>query len=251
MPVTFHLVRHAQGFHNLSREHEKIQDPDLTDLGKQQCAALKASFPYNNNLTHFVASPLKRALSTCLLGFAPPAEIPIVALAELKEVGDAPCDTGSHIELLKRDFPHLLDLSHVPEAWTTVHDWVSWEVKLGQLKERAVGARAALQQLARSLEENEHVVVVTHGAFLHFLTEDYYGVKPKNATGWTNTEFRSYQFLGADNGDAALVETQESWTKRNGDIPRPSRQEQEALGEFYYEQLGPFLVPGSWLVKTE
>ncbi|KAJ4252393.1 hypothetical protein NW762_010991 [Fusarium torreyae] len=182
MPVTFHLVRHAQGFHNLSREHEKIQDPDLTDLGQRQCAALKASFPHHDKVTHFVTSPLKRALSTCLLGFAPPAEIPIIALAELKEVGDAPCDTGSNIELLKRDFPHFLDLSYVPEAWTTVYDWVSWDVKLSQLKERAVKARLALQQLAQGLGENEHAVIVTHGAFLHFLTDDYYGVKPKNGS---------------------------------------------------------------------
>lgn len=180
MAPTIHLVRHAHGFHNISREHENIKDPGLTELGEQQCKSLREIFPYHSQLACFVSSPLRRALSTCLLAFAPAPGAPIVALPELKEVGDSPCDTGSSPEILRKEINHLLDLSRVPVGWDTIPDWISWQDKLGQLKERAARARVALQQLVQCFGEDEHIVVVTHGAFLHFLADDYHGIKPNN-----------------------------------------------------------------------
>ncbi|PNY28675.1 Phosphoglycerate mutase family protein, partial [Tolypocladium capitatum] len=65
MAPTIHLVRHAQGVHNLSVENEALRDPDLTPLGEQQCAALRASFPHHARITRLAASPLRRTLRTC------------------------------------------------------------------------------------------------------------------------------------------------------------------------------------------
>lgn len=84
-----HLVRHAQvsapsskcrnaclvnhipkGYHNLSVANQGLRDPRLTPLGEQQCAGLRASFPHHHRITHLVASPMRRTLYTCLLGFA-------------------------------------------------------------------------------------------------------------------------------------------------------------------------------------
>lgn len=180
MPVTFHLIHNAQGFHNLSRDHESIQDPGLTPLGEQQCKALKEEFPYHGELTRFVASPLRRTLSTCLLAFAPSSDTPIIALPELKEVGDSPCDTGSDPQALQDEFGQLLDIGQVTAGWNCVAEWISWQVKLGHLQQRAARARRALHQLGQGLGENDHVAVVCHGAFLHFLTDDYVGVEPNS-----------------------------------------------------------------------
>ena len=48
MAPTLHLVRHAQGYHNLSKEDELLHDPDVTPLGERQCDELRASFPYHH-----------------------------------------------------------------------------------------------------------------------------------------------------------------------------------------------------------
>jgi len=71
MPTYIHLVRHAQGYHNLTAANHSLPDPDLTPLGKEQCAQLQKSFPYHSQVTHLVASPLRRTLYTCLLSFEP------------------------------------------------------------------------------------------------------------------------------------------------------------------------------------
>lgn len=67
MPPTIHLVRHAQGLHNFTRENEALPSPNLTSLGEQQYAALNLSFPYHNELRRFYAFPLRRTITTCHL----------------------------------------------------------------------------------------------------------------------------------------------------------------------------------------
>ena len=56
MTIYLHLVRHAQGFHNLSAANQQLPDPDLTPLGESQCAALRDAFPYHADLRYLVAS---------------------------------------------------------------------------------------------------------------------------------------------------------------------------------------------------
>lgn len=107
MPKTYiHLVRHAQGYHNLSVENYQIPDPDLTPLGEEQCAKLRKNFPYHDNITYLVASPMRRTLRTCLLSFAPAIEKgkKVIALPELQEVSTAPCDIGTDAKVLAEQF---------------------------------------------------------------------------------------------------------------------------------------------------
>ncbi|KAI1079994.1 phosphoglycerate mutase [Whalleya microplaca] len=252
MPATIHLVRHAEGVHNLSRENEAIRDPSLTSLGKQQCAALKRAFPYRDKLTHLFASPLRRALYTCLLSFssldrtaAPGSRPPVLALPEFQEVSDSPCDTGSEPGLLATEFADLVDLSRVPAGWTETVPWVSYASKLDELKARARAARRVLWELLRDSGSEEHVVVVTHGAFLHFLTQDYHGIAEAMSTGWKNTEFRSYQFADptGDDPEARLIETEESWQRRQAANDRPNKEEQAELQRTFFRQLEPHVSP--------
>ncbi|KAJ0168279.1 putative phosphatase SPAC5H10.03 [Colletotrichum tanaceti] len=198
MPVQVHLVRHAQGFHNLSLENEAIRDPLLTDLGKQQCAALRAAFPHHARLTHLVASPLRRTLHTCLLGFASDAAAPVgkslrvLALPEVQEVSDAPCDTGSAVADIEAEFAHRVDFGRVPADWTDKSSPESrWEPTLEKLEKRSAEARRVLREIVGDVRGDDHVVVVTHGGILHFLTNDWYGIGAKKGTFVSNPHPRT------------------------------------------------------------
>ncbi|KPM41158.1 hypothetical protein AK830_g5408 [Neonectria ditissima] len=253
MPVTIHLVRHAQGIHNLCQENESIPDPALTELGEQQCRELRAQFPHHDKVTRLFASPLRRTLNTCLLSFgrletadtAQNPHGPVVAIPELQEVSDSPCDTGSDAAILRREFAGLVDLQRVYDGWNAVPEWVSWQAKIAELQARALRARLVLREMLQFAGEDEHVVVVTHGAFLHFFTGDYYGIVPPRATAWNNTEVRSFQFLDPEGCDpeALLVETAPSWEIRYGDMPRPTLADQQMLQQAYYEQVQQWLDP--------
>jgi len=173
MPPTIHLVRHAQGVHNLSVENESIHDPDLTPLGESQCAALRASFP-RQRITRLVASPLRRTVNTCLLSFGEPDLLPVVALDCLQEVSDQPCDTGSSKDALAAEFGDALDLSRVSDAWTDKANG-PFEPTLEKLSARGREARRALREIAAG-DDDAHVVAVSHGGILHFVTDDWQGI---------------------------------------------------------------------------
>jgi len=179
MTIYIHLVRHAQGFHNLSTANEAIRDPLLTDLGKQQCHALRDSFPHHDRLTHLVASPMRRTLYTCLEAFGSHDDhgLRIVAVPEIQEISDAPCDTGSDPEVLAAEFGVAVDLSRVGADWTDKTEGSPWEPEFGKLEARARKARLFLRDLVAG-EEDAHVAVVTHGGLVHFLTEDWSGIQP-------------------------------------------------------------------------
>ena len=238
MPTYIHLVRHAQGFHNLSRANQALPDPDLTPLGKEQCARLAQTFPLHAQLTHLVASPLRRTLYTCLLSFAPAldgssassnptARAPpkqVIALPELQELSPMPCDVGSARAALDAEFGPAgqVDLRLVGEGWNDKSGASAFAPVMGRLEARARKARVWLRELGREFEAahpgvDAHVAVVTHGGFLHFLTGDWDGMNPVKGTGWENTEWRSYEFVEVEGDtDAALRETRVSWRRRRG-----------------------------------
>lgn len=172
MPPIIHFVRHAQAYHNLTINNYSMHDPDLTELGKQQCFDLQRAFPHHDRVTHVVASPIKRALWTALLGFSSTFAtrgIRLTALPELQENTDLPCDTGSDKEVLEREFANQpIDLSLVQEGWNDKKG--PWAPQSDAISERCKAARVWLRELAG---ENDQVVVVTHGSLLHTLTEDW------------------------------------------------------------------------------
>ena len=185
MTVTIHLVRHAQGFHNLNLTNQQIPDPYLTPTGKEQCAALRASFPYHDRLTHLVASPMRRTLQTCEQSFRPAVDakgLKVVAQPLVQEVSTLPCDVGSEPEVLAAEFKEWADISAVPKGWNDKTSPGSpWAPKVDALEERAKKARVWLRDLGRKWVaegkgESADIVVTTHGGFLHFLTQDWDGM---------------------------------------------------------------------------
>lgn len=77
---------------------------------------------------------------------------------------------------------------------------------------RAREARVFLRDLARRGPDDAHIVVVSHGGFIHFLTEDFSGLWGKYFTSYGNTTMRSFRFvdLHGDDPDTKMVQTEES-----------------------------------------
>ncbi|KAM3079504.1 hypothetical protein ACMFMG_005925 [Clarireedia jacksonii] len=235
MPTTIHLVRHAQGFHNLCPANHQMHDPLLTDLGLEQCRTLSQTFPHNSLITHLVASPLRRTIYTTLHSF--PSVLArgtkVIALPEIQETSDLPCDTGSDKAVLeeefsKGEFKGMVDLGLVGEGWNVKTG--KYEASSKASDGRAREARVWLRDLGRG-KEDVHVVVVTHGGFLHYFTEDWEDSSKFLGTGWANIEFRSYQFVDekGDDANASIKETRESRESRMGTEKELTREEQENL----------------------
>ncbi|KAG9250437.1 histidine phosphatase superfamily [Emericellopsis atlantica] len=241
MAPTIHLVRHAQGYHNLSVENEVIRDPDLTELGLQQCKELREAFIHHDKLTRLVASPLRRTVYTAIHAFGEDKLYPITALDLLQEVSTSPCDTGSAKEKLDEEFGNKLEVRGVDPAWTDKTADSKFEPTLEKLTARALEVRRVLRDLAG--DGDDHIVATSHGGFLHFLTDDWFGIPSGHATGWNNCEYRSYQFVdptGKDE-DAALQETPESWRRRQGLRVAPTRTEQKEMRAAVQKSVAPYL----------
>ncbi|RDL37050.1 Phosphoglycerate mutase-like protein [Venustampulla echinocandica] len=231
-----HLVRHAQGFHNLNAANHSLPDPDLTPLGEKQCETLSQIFPYHSKITHLIASPLRRTLYTALLSFpaAVKAGHKLLAVPELQETSDLPCDTGSSPAALKAEFEGNpkwnVDLSRVQEGWNVKTG--KYAPTASAISSRALEARLFLRSLASQSSqaasgEDVHIVVVTHGGYLHYFTEDWDGESKFCGTGWANTEFRSYEFSGGEEDEnAGLRELEESRERRKA-IPLTGDEKRE------------------------
>lgn len=91
----------------------------------------------------------------------------VIALPETQETADVPCDTGSDLSVLKKEMEGKpVDLSLVMEGWNSKTG--RWAPTSDAIEIRAREARQWLK--ARPEEE---IVLVTHGGFLHYLTEEW------------------------------------------------------------------------------
>lgn len=171
-PTHLHLIRHAQGFHNISTANHALRDPLLTPLGESQCHTLSTTLPSISTIDLIVASPIKRALYTALLTFrahltANPT-LRIIALPDLQETSNLPCDTGSDLAELQREFANMpIDFSHMTPGWNNKTTGPYAPVA------RHVMARARRSRRWIAAREEKEVAVVTHGGFLHYFTEDW------------------------------------------------------------------------------
>ncbi|KAE8151902.1 histidine phosphatase superfamily [Aspergillus avenaceus] len=188
MPPILHLVCHAQGEHNVNNFHY-IRGPMLTDLGKRQCQELRKAFQHHEDISLVLASPLKRT-----------------------ELSHLTCDLGVDRKDVVINAPKLiaegapaynldkLDLSMVGENWNSKAG--IYAPTLNAVRRRAASLRSWLWQ-----RPEKCIVLVTHGGFLHYLTEDWTGYDRSRGTGYMNCETRQYEFSsGSTQDDAHLVE---------------------------------------------
>jgi broad specificity phosphatase PhoE len=250
MAPIIHCVRHGQGFHNLGAGCYSLRDPCLTPLGEEQCRALRdISFPDQANISLIAASPLCRTLQSALLTFSPALRSnsskcspQILALPDAQETSDDPCDTGSDLSALRgivaeNNWP--VDLSLITDGWNVKTLESRYSPHSGAIKARARDARILLcrkiRELVRNGDTDAQIILVTHGGFLHYFTDDWEDSSQYPGTGWHNCETRSYVFEGdfmqdAD-GDARLTETTESRQRRGKMYPMYGREKQSELFE--------------------
>ncbi|KXL44553.1 hypothetical protein M433DRAFT_154956 [Acidomyces richmondensis BFW] len=248
MPQTIHCIRHAQGYHNLSIANHTLHDPLLTPYGEEQCRDLALHFPSHPDA--IIASPIKRTMYTALLTFASDLSanknLHVIALPELQETSDLPCDTGSAVEDLQSEFAGKpVDLSLVKAGWNSKR--MKWAPTQPAIEARAREARVWLAN-----RPEKEIAVVTHGGFLHYLTEDWSDSHKFQGTGWANTEFRSYTLDLTTPENPRLVETPESRRRRRGQEHAYDREEQAQLKRTStreWEKLG--YVNGSGMTAGE
>jgi len=178
----------------------------------RRCVGHVFGFPVQ--LTHNVlqvelllASPLRRALQTCAIAFEPALDrgLQIVALPMAEEASDAPCDTGSEVEVLQQEFPKV-DFDHLSYGWF-IHEG-EYATDPVSLNSRA----AKLRQFIRDRPERE-VVLVSHGFFNHYLTGDVNDRGEQTTPWWKETELRTYSFIEGHKL-AMIKETDESLLRR-------------------------------------
>lgn len=249
MAPIIHCVRHGQGFHNLGAGFYSLRDPRLTPLGEEQCEILRnTSFPDQSNISLITASPLCRTLHTAFLTFSPAltsnSKCPpqILALPDVQETSDELCDVGADPLSLRgivAENKWPIDLSLIKDGWNVKTLENRYSSHSSAIEARARDARLLLRQKIRELVRNgdtdAQIILVTHGGYLHYFTDDWEDSYQYPGTGWHNCETRSYAFEGdfmADvDGEARLAETMESRRKRGKTYPAYRRERQPELFE--------------------
>jgi len=164
-PAVIILVRHAQARHNLTKD-TSLHDPVLTELGIEQCKALREALKQRlgeERNVAIIASPMKRTLRTALLSldWLVSCGIPVEADANWQETTADPCNTGTPVAQLEADFLGVR-FSGVDPAYPD---------KTSPGSPYAY-TRSAVLARARSCVQNLHartekvVVVVSHSWFL-------------------------------------------------------------------------------------
>lgn len=230
MSPTVVCIRHAQGYHNLGKEYHSMSDPRLTKLGERQCSILKNSGIVDHSKVSVVtASPLTRTIHTAYLLFRDTLETEhchpaIIALPDTQESTDYPCDIGTDVDQLQEQCANEkwpVDLSRLDTSWNKKAAGTRYSASSQAITRRANAARKQIRQILRDLVDagnpDAQVVLVTHGGYLHYFTEDWTDSDKYPGTGWSNTEARTYTFTSSVHSDderAALTETKESLSRR-------------------------------------
>ncbi|KAF2971788.1 hypothetical protein GQX73_g1786 [Xylaria multiplex] len=221
MPPVIDVIRHAEATHNVTGDVYE-RDPNLTMKGETQAFRLGRSYAYMGHISHVVSSPMRRAVRTAIVAFEDVllAGKRVILLPELQETGARPSDMGQPPNSLEAAFRPHIDSSLLDRNWFYKGQGSKYIPDVALIEERAREARVFLRDLAQSGPDNAHIVVVSHGGFLQFLTEDFAGLSERYFTVYGNTALRSYRFanLFGRDPDAKLVET--SWSCQRSGLPR-------------------------------
>ncbi|KAK3271451.1 hypothetical protein CYMTET_20199 [Cymbomonas tetramitiformis] len=172
-----HLVRHAEGTHNVSKGYKlpEHHDARLTKKGIEQCARLSQSTTSLDRVQIIVTSPLTRTVQTSIHSFPSQLQrgVPFVALEECRETVNFTCDARRSISEIKGDFP-MIDYSLLEHDHDDV--WQKYEDKFGPQSafthERESKDHAHLQARASKFftwiagRAETELAVVTHSCFL-------------------------------------------------------------------------------------
>jgi len=158
------VIRHGQSEFNVrfaeTRTDPGIEDPHLTDVGRQQIAdgARFIQECYHERLSRILTSPYTRTLQSSEI-LAEILGLPIEITAEVGEHAHFACDVGTERSKLEQDWQHL-NFGDLPEVWWP-HREDEPEVDRRAMRFRA---RMAEDRLWRG------TLLVTHWGFIRSLT---------------------------------------------------------------------------------
>lgn len=183
-----------------------LPDPPLTPLGfGPQSEELKVALqglPLAQEIDLIVISPMRRTLQTAQqgLGWLMDKGVPVILRAEWQENSAKPCDTGSSIADMSKEWPQF--------AWDTVDpiypskaDGTLYEFSKDGLARRGVEARKWLKSRPEKV-----VAVVSHSGFLRI------GVSYRK---YENADFRIFDF-GEGHDDVGGILVERELTEKNG-----------------------------------
>ncbi|KAL0252684.1 hypothetical protein I308_102076 [Cryptococcus tetragattii IND107] len=184
-------ARHGQAEHNTIKERYQIPDeigqilypildPDLTDLGRSQAAALgyalqreaKRGMPLPSK---WYVSPMKRAGETCGIewgwlfeeskGKGKGHGVPATVIENLREhLHVHECDKRSSLSELQRDFPSF---TYTPETTEEDELWQPGEVRGRETEEELVARRGAgIAQVLDMSEDSIYISITSHSGAL-------------------------------------------------------------------------------------
>jgi broad specificity phosphatase PhoE len=163
------LIRHGQTEFNrifsATRRDPGIRDPELTETGRFQAAAVAVVLQAVNPRL-LISSPYARALETAEI-IASHLELPIRVEALVAERCAFICDIGSPLATLRGRWPNIA-FDHLCDPW-----WPSQEESEDVLYERSEAFR---RRMAEDLWSR--VAVVTHWGFIRAVT----GLKVPNGS---------------------------------------------------------------------
>jgi broad specificity phosphatase PhoE len=173
-----HMVRHAEGTHNVEENYKDSQNIDarLTPKGKQQCDRLaqRLAETLSREDVCVVTSPMTRCVQTALHSFSFLAEtndIRFVAHESWRETVNFNCDRRRRISEIAQEFPRVdfsLCRDDVDSIWESYRQRLSedWDRPMESAELHAVAKRALEGfQMLETIPQNQ-VVVCTHSAFL-------------------------------------------------------------------------------------
>ncbi|KAI0842365.1 phosphoglycerate mutase-like protein [Hypoxylon sp. FL0890] len=212
MPPTVILVRHAQARHNAEKNFT-IPDPDLTEEGHEQCAELRKSLmenPLAQKAEATIVSPLRRTIQTALrsVDWLIEKGVKIEADADWQENSAQPCDTGSAIDELTKEFP-MVDFSKVDPVFP---DKTSPAASKYHFTKAAIlnRAQSALKRLYARPEKI--IIVVSHSAFLRLAVSGYW---------YFNADYRVFDFAPMNSiEDGFRLEQHQSTREKGGGLGR-------------------------------
>lgn len=156
------LMRHGQSEFNViygeTRQDPGIEDPRLTETGRQQVAAAVQAVA-GLSLRRVVTSPYTRALETAEI-VASALDLPITVEPLVRERRAFVCDIGTMRSALSDRWP-ALDFAHLDETW-----WPAHEESETELTARCTAFQARMAQT----NDWPHVAVISHWGFIRGLT---------------------------------------------------------------------------------
>ncbi|KAJ0653405.1 putative histidine phosphatase superfamily, clade-1 [Helianthus annuus] len=247
---TIHLVRHAQGVHNVAGEKdhsaymsEELFDAHLTPLGWKQVDNLRKhvhASGLSKNIELVVVSPLLRTMQTAVGAFGGEASAngidvpllmaentgssnrpaisslncpPFIAMELCREhLGVHPCDRRRSISEYKPMFP-AIDFSLIENE-----DDVLWTKDIREKDEDLAARGVKFMQWLLTREEKE-IAVVTHSGFLYHMLGAYGDdchptLKKEMSKHFSNCELRSMVIV-----DRSMIGSDTSKTNFPGKIP--------------------------------